>query len=626
VVALRGRRLHPRPALRPGDAIRLLILLLLLALPAAAAEPALRYAATLSPTGEPALDRALDEASQLRRLAEIAPVDGFGLVARAAAEPERLDQVLRAEGYWAARIEVLIAGQPAATPGLAERLAAGGAEVAVELRVTPGPRYRLRAIALRAATPAGAAALEGIAPQGIAPGDPARADPVLDAEEGLVEQLRRQGHPLAAIAAREVVVDHDAKAMDVTWTVAPGPRAAFARPEVSGDTSVSPALLDRLAGRLTGQPYSPQALERMRRDLLRLGVFDTVRARTAERLDAEGRLPVSVSVTDRPRNAAGITLAWETEFGPSGRVFYERRNLFGNAETLRLEAEASRLGTGNAGSTSDANWRIGALFRRPAILDGRTTLVVETFAIRERLRAYDRDAVVASVQLEHPLGERWSVRGGPIFETGRIGRDGDLEAFTLAGLLLAARFDGTDSLLDPRRGIRFDIAATPYADLAGQDGFLRALGTLRTYLDVTGDGGSVVALRGALGALVGADRAVPLDKRFYSGGGGSVRGYTFQSIGPRDAQNRPLGGSSLVEASVELRQRLRGPIGLAAFLDAGSVGDSETPDLGAIRYGAGLGLRYATGIGPLRLDVGVPLNRERGDAAFALYVGLGQAF
>ncbi|WP_237215238.1 autotransporter assembly complex protein TamA [Falsiroseomonas oryziterrae] len=607
--------------------IRLLILLLLLSLPAAAQETVLRYATTLRPTGEAALDRALEEASQLRALAEPAPVDAFGLVARAEAEPRRLAQVLQSEGYWASRIEVLIDGQPADTPGLAERLTeTRAAEVPVELRITPGPRYVLRHIDLRPASPEDATSLAGIEPAGLAAGEPARADPVLDAEEALVDGLRRAGYPLAAVLDREVVVDHPAQAMDVTWTVAPGPRASFARPAVEGDTRVDPRLLDRVAGRLEGEAYSPQALERARRDLLRLGAFDTVRARPADRLDAAGRLPVTFAVTDRPRNAAGITLAWETEFGPSGRVFYERRNVFGNAETLRLEAEASRLGTGNPGSTEDANWRIGALFRRPALFDGRTTLIAEVFGIRERLKAYDRDAFVASLQFEHPLGERWSVRGGPIFENGRIGRDGNLEPFTLAGLVLAARYDGTDSLLDPRRGIRFDAAATPYADLGEGGGFVRALGTLRTYLDVTGDGGSVVALRGTLGSLIGADRSVPLDKRFYSGGGGSVRGYTFQSIGPRDAQNRPLGGSSLIEGSVELRQRVSGPFGVALFLDAGSVGETETPDLSGVRYGAGLGLRYATAIGPLRVDVGVPLNRESGESSFAVYVGLGQAF
>lgn len=604
----------------------LLLLLVLLAAPVGAQQETLRYATSFVPTGEAALDEAIEEASQLRALAEEAPVDAFGLVARAQAEPRRLEQVLHAEGYWAALVEIRVDGTPLGTPGLAARLAEAAPEqVAVEVRVRPGPRYALRRIALRPASPAEAPLVAALGqPEGIAPGEPARADPVLDAEDALLLKMRREGHPLAAVADREVVVDHTAQAMDVTWTLAPGPRAEFATPEIEGETRVRPYLVRRVAGRLTGQPYSPERLERTRRDLLALGAFDTVRARAGQRLDEAGRLPVTFALTDRPRNAAGITLAYETNYGPSGRIFYERRNVFGNAELLRLDAEASRIGV--AGSLTDANYRIGATLRRPGLLDGRATLSLEAAALRERLDAYDRDAIVAAALLEYPLGTRWLLRGGPTFETGRIGRDGNLEPFTLFGLLLGARYDTTDSLLDARRGVRADATVVPFADLAEGGGFVRAIGTARTYLDLTGDGGSVLALRATLGSLLGAERAVPLDKRFYAGGGGSVRGYAFQAIGPRDSRNRPLGGSSLVEGSVELRQRVTRTIGVVGFLDAGSVGGSETPDFSELRFGAGLGLRYATAIGPLRLDVGLPLNRQPGDAGYGIYVGLGQAF
>jgi translocation and assembly module TamA len=136
----------------------------------------------------------------------------------------------------------------------------------------------------------------------------------------------------------------------------------------------------------------------------------------------------------------------------------------------------------------------------------------------------------------------------------------------------------------------------------------------------------VVALRGSVGSILGDGAAAPLDKRFYAGGGGSVRGYTFQSIAPRTAGGQPAGGLSLVEGSVELRQRVSGPFGIVAFLDAGSVAERETPDFRELQFGAGLGIRYATAIGPLRVDVGVPLSRQSGDSAYAFYVGLGQAF
>jgi translocation and assembly module TamA len=412
--------------------------------------------------------------------------------------------------------------------------------------------------------------------------------------------------------------------MDVTWVLSPGPLARFATPEVTGETAVSRRLIDRVAGRLSGEPYSPARLEEARRELIALGAFDAVRTRAGQRLDEAGNLPVTFNLTDRPRNAAGFTLAYETNYGPTGRIYFERRNLFGNAERLRIEGEVSRLGAG--GGTEDINYRLGANFRRPGLIDGRTTLVADIAALRERLEAYDRDAFVSSILLERPVGERWVVQAGPTFETGRIGRDGNLVPFTLAGLVTTLRYDGTDNLLDPRRGIRANLNVTPYADIAEGGGFVRALGSVRTYFDLAGTGGTVVALRGTIGSLIGAEREVPLDKRFYAGGGGSVRGYGYQQIGPRDARNRPLGGNSLVEGSVEVRQRVTESIGVVGFVDAGSVGGSETPDFSDVRLGAGMGVRYATGIGPLRLDVAVPLNRQSGDAGYGIYVGLGQAF
>jgi translocation and assembly module TamA len=614
----------------------LLLLWLLIVLPAAAQEqaaepaqdPTLPYMTTLVPTGEDRLDAALSQASQLRSLAQQAPVDAFGLIARARAEPRRLEEVLHSQGYWAGRVEVRIAGMPADAPGLADRLGAAPPDgIAVEVRVIPGPRYTLRRVELRPASRAEAADVAALgAPPGIAPGDPAAAGPVLDAEAALLDDLRRLGHPLAAVVDRAVTVDHEAQRMDVVWTLSPGPKADFARPEIAGETQVNRGLIQRVANRIEGEPFSPARLERTRRELLALGAFDTVRARAGARLDAAGRLPVTFAVADRPRNAAGFTIAYETEFGLSGRVYYERRNLFGNAETLRLEAEASRLGSGSV--TADTNYRVSAIFRRPGLFDGLTTLVLEATALREQLNAYDRDAFIASVLLERRFGERWLLRGGPVFETGRVGFPyaNDLDPYTLVGVVGAARYDATDSLLDPRRGWRLDVAATPYYDLLEGGTFLRALGTARTYLDVTGDGGSVIALRGTLGSLLGDSEAAPLDKRFFAGGGGSVRGYGFQRIGPRNAQGQLTGGASLLEASVELRQRVSGPIGVVAFVDGGTVAESETPDFADMRFGVGLGLRYATAIGPLRIDVGVPLSKEPGDTGYGIYVGLGQAF
>ena len=178
-----------------------------------------------------------------------------------------------------------------------------------------------------------------------------------------------------------------------------------------------------------------------------------------------------------------------------------------------------------------------------------------------------------------------------------------------------------------RKGYRVSGTLTPSWSFSDSAAFAPLRVTGSTYWDVLGDRRSILAVRGTIGSLLGGDQAnVPRHQRFYAGGGGSVRGYDYQSIGPRDQFNRPNGGASLVEASLEWRQRVWGDIGAVAFVDAGSVGTGSAPDTANLRVGAGAGLRYYTPIGPVRVDVALPLVKQRDNSAFGLYVGIGQAF
>ncbi|HYF08607.1 MAG TPA: BamA/TamA family outer membrane protein [Acetobacteraceae bacterium] len=607
----------------------LLALLVIMPPPAAAQEPpVLPYTVEIAPSGDEALDAAVRALSQLVRLREQAPTSAFGVVGRARGDLDRLQAALQSEGYYAGAVRIEIAGEPADAPGLAERIEGRQDPVPIRITLSRGPQYRIGRIAITADSVAAAQAVAEAAapPFGLALGDPARAAPVLDASETLLDRLRRAGHPLAVLASRDVVVDHERRSMEVGWRFAPGPRARFAAPVVTGAERTDQDLLNRLAARrLEGQDYSPQRLERARRALLGLGVFATVRADPAAALDPAGDLPVTFVVSERPLHAIGINIAYETNFGPAGRVYWEHRNLFGGAERLRLEGEVSRLGEG--GGAEDVNYRAFATLRTPELFRRDLQTVTRIGAVRERLEAYDRDAVLASFLVERPVTEHLVLQAGPGYEAGRVGRYGIWDDFQLLSFTLGARWDNTDSLLDPRRGWRAAVTATPYLALGEGTSFTRVLAIASTYWDISGDGRSVLALRGALGSALGAARdEITLDKRFYAGGGGSVRGFPYLSIGPRDAFNRPLGGVSLVEGSLEFRQRIRGDWGAVAFVDAGSVGTRSLPDLSDVRVGVGVGVRYRTALGPIRLDVAVPLNREPGGPAYGLYVGIGQAF
>jgi hypothetical protein len=385
-------------------------------------------------------------------------------------------------------------------------------------------------------------------------------------------------------------------------------------------------MLARIAGRrITGRPATPERLEAARRALLGLQLFDSVRAEPARALDPGGNLPVTFVLRERPRRAFGISAGWETVFGPTLSAYWEHRNLFGGAEALRIEAEGSRVGA--SGGFADGTYRLAARLRTPEVLRRDIRMEARVQAARERLEAFDRNALILSALFDHRLNERTTLRAGPGLTIGEVGRDGDVTPVRRFDLTLAIRYDDTDSPLDPTRGWRLAATALPTLPLDGDGRFARLRLDGSTYLALDATAATVLALRAAAGTSFGETRdGLALDARFYAGGGGSVRGLPFQGIGARDSRGRPLGGASLLEGSVELRRRLTETLGVVGFVDAGAVGEGRWPHLSGVRVGAGLGIRYLTAIGPLRADVAVPLNRRPGDPAFGVYIGLGQAF
>jgi translocation and assembly module TamA len=277
----------------------------------------------------------------------------------------------------------------------------------------------------------------------------------------------------------------------------------------------------------------------------------------------------------------------------------------------------------------------GASLRIPDLWVRDLNLRLDLGGVSESLEAYDREAATAGVVLERRLSERLSGSGGVAFERSRVTQDGVAQDYRLLSLPLTLTYDGTDDPLDPHRGIRLAAQVSPTQAL-GSDGVGFVLGRAvgSGYLDLAvipgaqlPQGRTVLAGRLALGSIVGASPAeVPPDWRFYAGGGGSVRGYPFQSIGPRTAAGTPAGGDGLLEAGLELRQRIGTNWGAVAFVDSGAVSESGIPGSGTLSVGVGVGVRYFTPIGPVRADIATPLNQSAGDSPVQLYIGIGQAF
>jgi translocation and assembly module TamA len=387
-----------------------------------------------------------------------------------------------------------------------------------------------------------------------------------------------------------------------------------------------------------GDLYDASRLAELRRHLADTHLFETIHIEVAREATASGEVPVTVTLRESKHRGLGAGVFYSSADGPGIDVSWEHRNLRGLGDKLWL-----------GGSVSTQEKSGAVRYRLPDVLATDQNLVSELSFSQQDTEAYNAQQGLVSAALELPVSHSLSLRAGPSFEVGPIDapdikslspvRDGlaknDSEIFELFGLPLLLRYDGSDSLLDPSRGVRTAINVTPLADAGSQLGFVVNKLTGSAYLPLFGRRSAVLASRAAFGSTLGAPRAdMPATKRFYAGGGGSIRGYAYQLAGPLasdsdpDARNDPLGGRSMVEMGTELRLRLGDRFGVVPFVEGGTVFADPVPTFtDRVFWGAGLGFRYFTGIGPLRVDVATPLERRSGiDDPVQFYLSLGQAF
>lgn len=548
------------------------------------------------------------------------------ILQRAQAQRDLVIRTLRSHGYYASRVEARAAGQPIDDISAVDAIEAlpSGADIPLEVRVETGPRFMTRRIDVQLQGASGLSLARDKFP--LVLGQPAEAAKILATDEEILTQLQREGHALARIVKRDVVIDHDTQAAYVTWNVDPGPPATMGPVSFSGMQRTDPAFLARRVPFEPGEPFHPDKLAELRRRMNELGIFSSIRIVRADALDAQGQLPIGVEVTERLPRTIGFSISYATSEGMGLRAYWEHRNLSGKADSLRLAAEATGL---IERDLIDTGFALTATYRKPDVWRIDQALTVRGAVLREINDAYTRRSVLAGAGLERVVSKGFVVRGGLEVESEIVETAERRDTYFLLSGPMGLTLDRSNNLLDPSRGYRLALDVIPYFELRNLGKpFVKMRATGTTYIDLSGGGSTVVALRASVGIMPGATKdAVPPDKRFYAGGGGSVRGFDYQSAGPRDADHRPLGGESLVEASVELRQRLTETFGAVAFVDAGTAYRGAFPGKGeGPRIGAGLGVRYYSDFGPIRADIGVPLNRRPGDSHFGLYVSIGQAF
>lgn len=580
----------------------------------------MRYTVTIeAPDADKDLKEKLENASALKA-EEDRPVSGsLGLLTKARSEREQLVAALYEEARYEGIVDVAIQGHSIDDlPPDAEF--SGPQPIPVTVTIRPGPRFTLGNIRLE-----GDAANLASADFGLIAGGDAGSGAILKAEAAIVRALKEEGRPLAKVTGREVVADHDTSTLDITLEVSAGPIAGYGDTVVNGTEEVERDFTAYMTGLRRGQRYSPEEIDEARERLLGLEVFNSVTVKEAETLDAEGNIPIEVEVSERKFRyfGAGATASNTEGLGLEG--YWGHRNLFGRAEKLRVEGSISGIGSNEIG---ELNYNAGVMFEKPGVVGPASKFYTNIKTIYEHPDAYDRFSTKGAVGLSYELTTRQTVSAEFGLDYSKITDSYGKNDYLIASVPLQYVYDNRDNRLNPTRGFRVLAFAEPSYDILNGATFVKLKGEGSAYQSLDSAGRFVLAGRASIGSILGvsAPQDVPADRRFYAGGGGSVRGYAYQGIGPKDADGQPTGGLSFFETSAEMRIALTDTIGIVPFVDAGMVSNEHFPDFSDLKVGAGIGLRYLTPFGPLRIDAAVPLNPDPDDPDFGIYAGIGQAF
>lgn len=531
---------------------------------------------------------------------------------RATAAGEDAIAVLRSEGYYGHDVEADVSEDEP--------------PVAI-VRIRPGPRFTFTDPRIEWIEPAPLPEVRqaGEAVLGLATGAPGRSIDVVHAEGRIVAAVQKRGYADVAPAPRVVTVDHADSTVQPTYKIIAGELVRLDAARLVTEGRTNPAWLDHLTPWRKGDIYEPDDVGELERRLLDTGVYDSVTVSLApkEQITAEGLRPIIVSLADRRRRTIELGASYSTSEGVGADARWTHFNVLGRADTIAALARLSSIDS-----------RLGAELSLPHWRKPQQTFKAGGGGYRVRTDAYDETGFGVRADITRRFRKTSYLTFGASVdysktEEQQITRMSPLgpNLFTVAGLAAGA-LDRSDDPLDPRRGWRLEVRAEPTYLLGDETlPYLKLQTQGSVYVPFGEKARTVVAGRVRVGSMIGATVPdVPASRRFYAGGGGSVRGYAFQAIGPRDEENTPQGGASLLETSIELRQKIGERWGFVAFVDAGAVGTDEIPTGDDVSVGVGVGVRYDLGFGPIRADIAIPLDKREGDPSFQIYLSIGQAF
>ncbi|GKY89552.1 outer membrane protein assembly factor [Sinisalibacter aestuarii] len=584
-------------------------------------------ALALSAAAAPAFDRldfavggddarvaaALESASLLATQQGDPDTDPRDVLAAARADYGRLLNALYSEGHYGGVIHILVDGQEAA--GISP-FAAPARIGRVQVNVTPGPKFRFDKAEILPLAPGTSPATD------FRSGAIARSTAIQGAVSTAVEDWRDAGRAKAAVTSQSITADHRDATLDAQVGLTPGPIVRFGNLVQLTPSAVRAERIARIAGLRTGLIFSPARLALVAERLRRTGAFSSVSLTEAEVLGPGNRMDIALSVADEKPRRFGFGVELQSLDGLAVSGYWLHRNLLGGAERLRIDAEIS----GIDGTLPGMDATLAARLDIPAAFGTDTDAFVTLDAEYTDDPAFRLYQGGGSFGVHRRFSARLDGELGLAYHYAIYRDDLGTRRFSLVSAPGTLTWDGRNSQLDPSTGLYLNADLEPFHDISSGITGARAWLDGRAYYGLAEDR-FVFAGRVLVGSVIGADAtAVPPDYLFFSGGGGTVRGFPYQSLGIDIGGGDTIGGRAFLGASGELRYRVSDTIGLVGFADIGTLGAASFLDGGGgTQIGAGVGLRYYTGLGPIRLDVALPVSGPGADGA-QLYLGIGQSF
>lgn len=567
-------------------------------------------------------DKDMEEA--VRAASRVLALEGQGataaqdVLAAARADYGAILSALYAQGHYSGVISIRLDGREAAD---IPALEVPATIRSVQITVDPGPPFRFGRVALGPQAPG------TDLPTGFRPGAVAESVVVTQAVDLSIRAWREVGHAKARVAEEEVVADHADARLDVAVGIDPGPRLRFGPLAIEDEQRMREARIRKIAGLPVGETFSESELRRAETRLRRTGIFASANLVEDEAITAPDLLGITAQLVEqKPRRySVGAEIASLDGISLTGSWLH--RNLLGGGERLLVEGEVTNIGSG----TSGVDYALGVSLDRPATLTPDTTAgLLLNYSHLDEVD-YFADAIEFGLTFSHIFSDTLTGRAGLTYSY-QDGRDpGGSFTFRNLSLPLGAIWDRRDDKTDATRGFYIDATLKPFLGFGTTGSGVRATVDARGYRSLGEAGRFVIAARAQAGGIWGpALLETPRDQLFFSGGGGTVRGQPYRSLGIAVTRGIGpeflIGGKFFAAGSLELRAKVTERIGVVGFVDAGTVGiDGLFDGMAESHAGAGLGLRYDTGIGPIRLDVAAPVSGTTGDGV-QIYIGLGQAF